>query len=79
MTISAPTFQIHCDEPGCQNFTTLLMTPEPTGYFRGSYEITDVEARYAHWGGETLADGKHRCSECRARLAEPSPDLPAAA
>jgi len=65
MTILAPTYQIRCDEPGCQNISTFLLRQ----YVNRAdfYEINRPHVSYAHWGGETLPDGNHRCVDCQSK------------
>jgi len=70
MTVTAPTFQIVCDEPGCHNILTLICGSTP---YPGVYEVSGANVRYATWGGETLPDGKHRCRSCRAKLGTLTP------
>ncbi len=69
MTLSVPTFQIQCDEPGCRNFVTLLLHTRAaqswsSSRFAGWYEIRDLDDRYKQLGGHTFPDGKHCCAEC---------------
>jgi hypothetical protein len=72
MTITAPVYQIHCDEPGCGRVHTFLLSSTD---WPGVYEMPSANEVYAHFGGETLDDGKHRCAQCRAKSDHP-PDAP---
>lgn len=63
MSIGVPVYTIQCDEPGCRNVDTFpLAQPHP-----GLYQLPNVDAVYAHFGGEALPDGGHRCAKCRAK------------
>ncbi len=72
MTIGVPTYTIQCDQPKCHNVDTFPMAQPHSGL----YQIPNVTAIYAHFGGETLPDGMHRCARCRAndKPEPPSPD-----
>jgi hypothetical protein len=59
MTIGVPIYTVQCND--CHKAATFIMAqPHP-----GIYELPDVEAVYAQFGGETLPDGRHRCAKCR--------------
>lgn len=67
MTVTAPVYQILCDEPGCGRVQTFLLRETES-----VFEMISPDEVYVHHGGEILSDGTYRCSTCR-KIAPPEP------